>query len=170
MSHPVIYLVGFMGAGKTTVGTALARSLGREFVDLDVEIEKEAGRPVRRIFEQEGEARFRELEEKALLRASRLPGAVVALGGGAFCSEANREVARSTGISVWLDAPLETLLERCPPDGSRPLLAEAGRMAELLERRLPSYRLADIHIGTAGLTEGAVAGLVRAALRKRGIA
>ncbi|HYK92090.1 MAG TPA: shikimate kinase [Acidobacteriota bacterium] len=152
MNRAIIYLVGFMGAGKTSVGQDLARLLGWEFVDLDTAIEEREGVPIRDIFSQKGEPCFRAMESAALREVGRRRNLVVALGGGAFCSEANQEMVKSTGVSVWLDAPMELLQARCPSDGTRPLFSTPSEMAELLQRRLPFYSRADLRLDVTGLT------------------
>src|SRR5512136_2261829 len=108
-----IYLVGFMGSGKTSVGRRLAELLGWTFVDLDEEIEKRAGQSIPEIFRLRGEKHFRSLEREELERECRGSNTVIALGGGTFCSTENRETITRTGISVWLDAPIELLSARC---------------------------------------------------------
>ena len=151
MNGSIIYLVGFMGAGKTEVGRRLAELLGWPFVDLDLEIEKCEGMPIPEIFQRRGEAYFRELERNRLQRVSEGRNAVVAVGGGGCCSTANQEVIERTGISVWLDAPLETLCARCSGSpGSRPLFASMEVMAQLLESRRPFYARARLHLQVAG--------------------
>lgn len=147
-----VALVGYMGAGKSTVGTALAERLGWRFADLDAVIEKREGRSVAQIFEQEGESRFRKLELEALQEAlaadSRL--LVLALGGGAFISESVRQILRDRDVpAVWLDAPSEELFRRCEqPEVIRPMRRDAQQFAELYEQRLSSYRQADLHVIT----------------------
>jgi len=147
-----IYLVGFMGAGKTSVGMRLAELLQWEFIDLDREIEKGDGRPIREIFRVEGESHFRRLEGAALERVCRLEHKVVALGGGAFIDDKNREMIGAKGTSVWLDAPMDTLFPRCSGDTLRPLAASREEMERLLERRRPHYQKATIRIEVDGLT------------------
>lgn len=145
-------LVGFMGAGKTTVGQALAHRLGWRFADLDQLIEARERRTVPHIFEQEGEQRFRELEQMVLTDA--LSGGakffVLALGGGAFVNPAIREILRHRRVpAIWLDAPAEELFRRCDqPDVVRPLRQHPDQFAKLYEQRLSSYRLADLHVIT----------------------
>ncbi len=146
MKRDNIYLVGFMGAGKTSVGIRLASLLQWTFIDLDQEIEKRAGRSIREIFEQEGEPYFRRLERDELQRLSLRQEAVVALGGGAFMDDRNRATIAGSGISVWLDAPMDTLYSRCAGEHSRPLFTSREEMEQLLTLRLPFYRLASIHV------------------------
>ena len=144
-----IYLVGFMGSGKTSVGRCLAREIGFRFVDLDEEIETTRGLSVAEIFEREGEGEFRRLESAALRRVGVLHEVVVATGGGTLTRWENRDFIKRTGVSVWLDAPLDVMLERCRDGARRPLLSSPERMAELLEERLPGYRAADLRIDAA---------------------
>jgi shikimate kinase len=143
-----IYLVGFMGAGKSTVGRELSLKLRWLFLDLDGEIEKSARLSVREIFAQFGEPHFRKIEREQLHRVSETPQAVIALGGGVYVDAENRAIIDTTGVAVWLDTSLATVKERVRPDGSRPLLADAERARQLYAERLPSYRLARIHVLT----------------------
>lgn len=143
-----IYLVGFMGAGKSTVGRELSLKLGWPFLDLDAEIEKSEKLPVREIFAQFGEPYFRQLEREHLQRVSGTPQAIIALGGGAYVEAENRAIVDATGVAVWLNASLASVKERVRPDGTRPLLADAERARQLYTERLPAYRLARIHVLT----------------------
>ncbi|HKR84319.1 MAG TPA: shikimate kinase [Terriglobales bacterium] len=147
-----VALVGFMGAGKTTVGQALADRLGWRFADLDQLIEAREGRTVPQIFEQEGEPGFRELEQVVLTEAlnNGLNCFVLALGGGAFVSPEVRQILRLRGIpAIWLDAPAEELFRRCDQPGVvRPLRQDPDQFTKLYEQRLPSYRQADLHVIT----------------------
>ena len=146
-----IYIVGFMGTGKSSVGLRLAERLGWAFCDLDTEIERAAGETVSEIFRNRGEAYFRRVESEALKRISVRTGTVVALGGGAFCSDENRRVTAATGTSVWLDAPVEIVMARCAGNRARPLFGDRRAMAALLESRRPAYELADVRIDIEGL-------------------
>jgi shikimate kinase len=141
-----IFLVGFMGAGKTTVGRALARQLQWDFFDLDDLIERRAGKSVQAIFADSGESEFRRLEREALQSSSELVRTVIALGGGAYVSEENRASLRLIGTTVWLDCPLEVCLRRISGDRSRPLLGGEDEMRELLERRGSAYAQADFAV------------------------
>jgi shikimate kinase len=136
----IVYLVGMPGAGKSVVGRELADRLGVPFVDLDREIEREAGASVTEIFEREGEASFRALEAAALVKASMEDPSVVACGGGIVLEPANRVTLRNTGVAVYLDVPLEELRRRVRPAEDRPLIREEGDLERLLEARGPLYR------------------------------
>src|SRR5688572_30390552 len=118
-----VFLVGFMGSGKTTVGRALAQRQGLPFYDLDQLVEQSVGCTVREFFEREGEPRFRALERTTLagLEPALAEGAVVATGGGVFADPANRAWIEGRGVSVWLDAPFEDVWTRCAGDAQRPL-------------------------------------------------
>jgi shikimate kinase len=141
-----VFLVGFMAAGKSTVGRALAEKLNFQFVDLDDRIEARAQKTVREIFAEFGETHFRQLEREAIQACVELKDTIVALGGGAYIAEENRRILRAIGKTVWLDCPLETCLSRIIADGSRPLAKSPEEMRELLNKRLPAYSLADIRV------------------------
>jgi shikimate kinase len=143
-----IFLIGFMGAGKTTVGRLLAEKLGFGFIDLDEVVEAGAGMSVQAIFARLGESEFRRLEKAALERVRGEKQTVIALGGGAYISEENRAIIDRAGEAVWLDCPLEVCLARIERDGSRPLLAGEAEMVELLDRRRPFYTLARHRVQT----------------------
>lgn len=147
-----IFLVGFMGAGKTTVGRTLAEHLGYDFFDLDELIEAQAAKSVQAIFAELGEAEFRRLEHEATRACSNRSRAVIALGGGAYVPDRNRTLLRTIGRTVWLDCPLEVCLRRVSGDQSRPLLGDEGEMRELLEERRPAYSQADYIVETGELS------------------
>jgi len=138
-----VFLVGPMGAGKSTIGRALAVQLGKTFQDSDHEIEARTGAPVALIFEIEGEAGFRQRECAVIDDLTRASGLVMATGGGAVLSADNRRLLRERGVVVYLYAPLETLLERVRYDRARPLLQtddRRGVLERLLAQRDPLYR------------------------------
>ena len=138
-----IFLVGMMGAGKTTLGKALARRLQREFVDTDRVLVERTGVAVATIFEIEGEEGFRRRESAILEELASRDDCVVATGGGAILSPDNRRVMREGGTVVYLRARLESLWERTRQDTSRPLLRTPDpkkTLADLLEQRDPLYR------------------------------
>src|ERR1044072_7245880 len=130
-----IFLVGFMGAGKTTVGRVLARKLKRNFFDLDSVIELREGKSIQQIFSDLGEPEFRRIEREAIQSCRELKNAVIALGGGAYIPEENRNALGVIGITVWLDCPLEICLERLSGDESRPLLGAEVEMRALHDKR-----------------------------------
>ncbi len=166
----VAVLIGFMGAGKTSVGRVVAKRLGAEFVDLDMRIESAAGCSVREIFARQGEGAFREMEKDAIRDAVSVPGRVVAAGGGAFLDPGNRILLKRYARVVFLDASPEAVLERLSRDASRPLLQGADRertVRELLARRRPSYAEADVAVCTDGLSVAEVADRVTALLTGR---
>lgn len=149
-SSPGIYLVGFMGCGKTTVGEALADRLGWDFVDVDAQIEQRATTKISDIFEKHGEPAFRVLERQAVVEQVHLVlqgrARVVALGGGTFTDERNRQTLGEGGVSIWLDAPVETLWKRVSDETHRPLAQEREAFVVLYEKRRPAYAKADFTI------------------------
>ena len=147
-----VFLVGPMGAGKSTIGRHLARVLGQRFVDADREIEARTGASISLIFDLEGEAGFRRRESAVIAELAASDGLVVATGGGAVLDPANRAALRQRGTVVYLHAPLEVLIRRTRRDRDRPLLQTADPRASL-ERivldRDPLYReVADLVIET----------------------
>ncbi|GIU96548.1 MAG: shikimate kinase [Actinomycetota bacterium] len=161
----IVYLVGMPGSGKSTVGRELAGRLGVPFVDLDAEIEREAGRGVTEIFEAEGEAGFRAREARALLEAGRHDPSVVACGGGVVLEPANRITLRNTGICVFLDVPLEILRRRVEPSAARPLIRREGDLEQLLAAREPLYREFAAHVVDGSGSPGQVAEAIIEELR-----
>lgn len=145
-----LFLIGPMGAGKSTVGKRLARDLGLRFVDLDHEIEVEAGSSIPVLFELEGEAAFRARESAALARYCALQGIVLATGGGCILAAGNQQLLRDHGFVLYLEAPVELQLERLARDHTRPLLRTPDRgqkLRDLAEQRNPIYRdLADVTV------------------------
>jgi shikimate kinase len=164
---PNLYLVGMMGAGKTTVGRLLARRLKLRFLDSDHEIEARCGVKIPLIFEIEGETGFRAREAQAIAELTGLTGVVLATGGGAVLAEQNRRVLAERGVVIYLRARPEDLYERVRMDRNRPLLATAdplGRLRKLYEQRDPLYReVADVIVETGA--QG-VQSLARQLLRK----
>lgn len=147
-----IFLVGPMGAGKSTVGRQLAKALGRDFFDSDKEIEKRTGVSISWIFEMEGEAGFRAREQKVIDDLTKLKDIVLATGGGAVLSDDNRRALRSRGNVVYLSASTEQLFRRTSKDKTRPLLQTDDpkkQISNLLEERDPLYKsVADIELRT----------------------
>jgi len=144
-----IYLVGFMGAGKTTLAQALARRLGWQAEDVDAIIEARERRSVVDIFARNGEPHFRTLERQVIFSLLPLRHAVVATGGGTFVDPENRAAINADGVSVWLDLPFDELLARIPPDGRRPLATDLTQMTLLYEGRRLAYEQAHIKIDAA---------------------
>jgi len=148
MLYERIFLVGFMGAGKTRVGSELAARLGWRFIDMDAEIERTEKMEVRDIFARLGEPRFRHLERERFKLLSSESQAVIALGGGAYVDPDNRSVADSTGITVWLKVSFDNIVHRVTMDGTRPLFANPEQARHLYEDRMPLYSLARVHVST----------------------
>jgi shikimate kinase len=156
-----VALIGFMGAGKTTVGRELALRLGWRFQDLDELIEAREGRTIDQIFREDGEAAFRKIEHAALRQVieSSRDYFVLAVGGGAFINPGAQRCLQEAGIpAVFLDAPISELFRRCEqPGGERPLRRTSAQFHELYERRRPEYLKAEICIDTQGKPIAAVA-------------
>jgi shikimate kinase len=163
-----VFLVGMMGAGKTTLGKALAQKTGQAFVDTDRLLVERTGVPVATIFEFEGEEGFRRRESAILAEVAARSGCVVATGGGAVLAAENRELMRRSGTVVYLRARLEHLWERTRHDSTRPLLATPdpkGTLAALLAQRDPLYRqAAHIVIDTGSQSAASLVNRVLAAL------
>jgi len=154
-SRRAIALVGFMGAGKTTVGQALAERLGWRFADLDQLVEARRGSSIREIFRLDGEKIFRHLEYSVLSDTIGMTGSdriVLALGGGAFAGEKIRAALQAALVpAVWLDAPPEELYQRCDQPGVvRPLRTSLEKFRQLYDQRRPFYEKAALRISTAG--------------------
>lgn len=166
-----VVLVGMMGAGKTAVGTVLARKLGAPFLDSDEEITHAAGRPIAEIFERDGEPFFRARETEVITRLLRSAPSVLSTGGGAFLAPGNRTLIHDLGLSVWLKVDLEILWQRVRHKNTRPLLRTANpreTLAQLLTARLPAYAQADITVeGAADITPDDMADRVLAAITHR---
>ncbi len=158
---PGIYLVGFMGSGKSTVGKLLAERLGWTFVDLDEEIEEEQKTPIPEIFEKQGEEWFRELETEAIRKRVRMVRSgcptVLALGGGAFVRDENFEMLADHGVTVWLDCPVDLAWDRVSVCGNdRPLARDRGKFRELFEARRQSYARAEYRVDVSADAEAVV--------------
>jgi shikimate kinase len=166
-----VFLIGFMGAGKTSVGQALAQLLGWRFVDLDDRVEQRQGRGVPEIFRDHGEAEFRRAEsaalEELLEELRTFPPTVAALGGGAFVQEENARRLRATSWPVvFLDASVDELRRRCAlAHSTRPLFQEENRFRQLYEERRMRYMAIELRVDTEAKTIGQVAAEVLARLR-----
>lgn len=145
-----IYVVGFMAAGKSTLGRRIAERLALPFVDLDEEIERTSGRTIRALFEESGEAAFREREAAFLAATESLPAAVVATGGGCFAQEENRRRIGRLGTAVFLDVPLETVRARLKGKTDRPLFVSEEQLAALFAERATFYRMAPVAVRLGG--------------------
>ena len=169
MGHSNIFLVGMMGAGKTTLGRALAARMKREFVDTDRLLVDRTGVPVATVFEIEGEDGFRRRESAVLREVCEQEALVVATGGGIVLSEENRRVMRESGTVIYLRARVESLWERTRHDSNRPLLATPNprdKLAELLSQREPLYReVAHITVDSGPQSATTLVNRVLAALR-----
>lgn len=151
IDRPIV-LVGLMGVGKTTVGRRLAALLGRDFVDADQAIEQSAGRSVSEIFADFGEAAFRDGERRVIARLIDERRGVIATGGGAFVDPATRALVLEQAIAVWLDCPVEVLVERTGRRNTRPLLASgdpATILRDLDQARRPFYAQAPVRVDSS---------------------
>ncbi|MFZ2726792.1 MAG: shikimate kinase AroK [Methylococcaceae bacterium] len=160
MKSENIYLIGLMGAGKTTIGRQLARTLKLPFYDSDKAIEESTGVDIPTIFEFEGEEGFRDREQKMLAQLTKMEGIVLATGGGAVLREENRKLLQSNGFIVYLQCSVERILERTRRDTQRPLLQTENpkeRVETLFVQREPLYlACADFKIDTGVLQSKAV--------------
>lgn len=175
-----VFLVGFSGCGKTTIGKELADLLRIPFVDIDKLIEQRMKMPISDIFETRGEIYFRRLEARALkeVASKTSRGKIVALGGGAFDAAANRRLVKKTGISVYLSCAVDVLYRRLSVHTDRPLLdveprlgqtmreARLERIRSLLEKRKSNYEMADIRYTTTSVNPGNAAREVRRLIEK----
>ncbi len=174
-----IFLIGFSGSGKSTLGPILAKGLKARFVDIDLQIEKKAGLNISEIFARRGEAAFRRLEEQTVRKqvTQARMRSVLALGGGAYESATIRKLAKTHGIVVYLSCSRREIYRRMKSETDRPLLkrgavgqdsraALMGRIGQLLDRRLPRYRTADITVSITSRTPAQAAHLARLLIRK----
>jgi shikimate kinase len=146
-----VVLIGMMGAGKTSIGRRLANALHLPFLDADSEIERAANQSIAEIFEHYGEAHFREGEQRVIARLLASGPAILATGGGAFMNPETRKLCRKNGITIWLKADMQVMLDRVRKKSNRPLLSGPDpeeRMRKLLAEREPTYALADIIISS----------------------
>jgi len=163
-----IFLTGFMGAGKSTVGRRLAECIGCEFADTDACIEEQAGKSIPRIFAEDGEAAFRQMETAVLRTLPAKKNIIYATGGGIVTSDINRSLLAEAGTVVYLRADWATLASRLADASGRPLLASAeGRAAarDLFESRIPSYETADLVVDTDNRSVEDIVELILAALK-----
>jgi shikimate kinase len=165
-----IALVGLSGVGKSSVGRRLAMALGMPFRDADLEVEAAAGRPIAEIFQQYGEAAFRDGERRVIARLLTEPAHVLATGGGAFMSPETRALIKAQAISVWLKADIELLARRVSRKENRPLLAGKDPLDVLAAQardRYPAYAEADIVVETGDTAHQATVEAILKALGER---
>ena len=144
-----VVLVGLMGVGKSTVGRRLSAILNRDFIDADDEIERAAQRTIPEIFEDFGEAHFRDGERRVIARLIEEQHGVIATGGGAFVDPDTRELILKEAIAVWIDCDIDTLVERTSRRDTRPLLKHGDPKAiltDLYEKRAPFYSQAQVRV------------------------
>ena len=168
-SPPVVFLVGFMGSGKSAVGRHLAPLLHVRFIDLDEQITRRDGREVRAIFRESGEPAFRALERSALFELEPLlaSGAVVATGGGAFADPELRAWMLARGVPIWLDADLDAIERRVARDDSRPLSGDRATLERLMAQRRSAYAEAPLRFDSGGADPADVAHAIERALAPR---
>jgi shikimate kinase len=162
-----IVFVGLMGAGKTAIGRKVASTLGLSFTDSDHEIETVSRMSVPELFERYGEPEFRALEQRVILRMLENGPQVLSTGGGAFMNAQTREAIAGHGVSVWLKAEIDVLMERVSKKQNRPLLKNSdprGVLLRLMDERHPVYALADVTVPTRDERKEVIAGEVVEAL------
>lgn len=150
-----IILVGFMGTGKTTVGRTLAERLRRDFLDMDVELEARAGKPIARVFAEDGEPAFRRMERDLVVELSRRSNQVVAAGGGVVLDPANIRAFSATGLVICLQAAPAEILRRVSAFSHRPLLEQGDKdecIRKLLAARQSLYDAIPVQVDTTGKT------------------
>jgi len=163
-----IYLVGFMGSGKSTVGKILAEKLNMNFIDIDKLIEEKGGMKIKDIFEQKGESYFRELERKQIEAIVKQEGLVVSTGGGLGANLDNMNFMKKNGDVVWLDVSLNTVLDRLKNDQDRPLLKQPiEKIKQLFEERKNVYRLANIRINADKKTPSQIVEEILTKIKRR---
>lgn len=171
MGVRAVFLVGFMGSGKNTIGRELAHRLGWSFVDLDRQIEGDEGQTISEIFRAKGELGFRKAETSTLrdVLSTRLThDSIIALGGGAFAQEHNRRLLQHWP-TVFLDAPVDELWRRCQQDDvERPLQGDRNQFARLYAERLPFYREASLSVETHSKDVASICSEIESALQLRG--
>jgi shikimate kinase len=152
-----VFLVGFMGAGKTTAGKALARLLAWDFVDLDDLIVEREGLSIPQIFAARGERHFRRVEADVLASLRGRARLVVACGGGTYAQDESRAIIDRTGPAVWIQVPLAEALARCEGSTGRPLLKGRAQAETLYRARLPAYQSAPLRVVAGGLSPEQIA-------------
>lgn len=152
-----IWLCGFMGAGKSTLGRVLADALDMPFTDVDELISERSGSSIPEIFDRDGEEEFRRLEREAVEKTAESGRGVIALGGGALQDGETVELLKGSGLLIFIDTPFSLIFRRIENDSGRPLAEAAGegreRLHRLYRQRLPRYRQADLQIAVAESSE-----------------
>lgn len=156
-----IYLIGFMGAGKSTVARALGENLGWQVEDIDDRIAARERQSIADIFARRGEAYFREVERAVLRSLLPLRHAIVATGGGTFADPENRRVINADGASIWLDLTFEQAVARIPSDGRRPLAADRAALQALYHTRRGAYRFAHLRLDAGRAPAGELVERIR---------
>lgn len=165
MKNKIIFLAGFMGAGKSTIGPILANTIGWDSCDLDLLIEKKVGKKVRKIFEEDGEEYFRKIESEMLLELSNKNNLVVSLGGGTMVNENNLAILKKTGTTIYLKASSDSFYKRLRYKRDRPSLGVnesedftkdklVDRINHLMDKRVKFYEQADIIVDTDNSSVG----------------
>ena len=161
MKTDKIYLVGFMGAGKSTVARALGTSLGWQVEDIDDAIVARERQSIADIFARRGEAYFREIESTVLWSLLPLRHVIVATGGGTFVEPENRRAINDDGASIWLDLSFEQVVARIPSDGRRPLAADRGTLLALYHGRRAAYQHAHLRLDAGEIPPGELVERIR---------
>lgn len=162
-----LVLVGLMGSGKSTIGRKVAQAIGLSFFDADNEIESAARMSIPELFEAYGEAEFRSLEQRVVLRLVNDEGGVISTGGGAFINAEIRAAVKKSAVSLWLDAELDLLMVRVQKRPGRPLLQTenpTATMQKLMDERYPVYREADLTVVSQDISKEEIARAVIMAL------
>ncbi|MBK7630639.1 MAG: shikimate kinase [Ignavibacteriales bacterium] len=177
MNKKIVYLTGFMASGKSTIGPILANTLGWNFFDLDKLVEKKTGKSIKKIFENEGEEYFRNLETEILRKTTELENYIIALGGGTIASDINLKIIKSSGYLIYLESSLEETYKRLRFKRDRPALLFDGdeepnkvefleKINSLLQNRIKYYNQADVKINTDNCMVGSTVDKISHIIKK----